>query len=299
MTAPAYSARITLLKQFAKSSAHAKAFIDGAMNDPTLSKTLGSGGHALLFGTPEVVVYKGGVLEVEKIKKGKKGKKGQPDIPDTVEVVKKEYTDVRNGALWEQFEEQHAGKVILRQSEYDLAEGMVRALHNSADAAPMLFAPGAKHEHKIEWTFKGRRCTGTIDALSPAAVIDLKCVVDSSPRAFPFQARKYGWHAQAIWYCDGAAAAGLGHRDPYLIAVESQPPHNVMVYRLTDADIRDGRRLYEEWLDKLLECEEANYWPGYADGVHPLNVLNLPVTTVNPWDEEDDELDSSADEAAA
>lgn len=294
MTEPAYSARISLLKCFLKSAAHAKAFIDGGKNDETLSLRLGTGGHALTFGTPPVVVYRGGVLKKEKPKKGKKGE------PDTIEIVEKEYTDVRNGELWELFKAEHEGRVILNETEHAKASAMANALHSDPYAAPLLFGPGTQHEIMVTWMLAGRRCTGRLDALGPDAVVDLKCVADASPRAFRYASEKYGFGAQAIWYADGCELAGLGERKPYLIAVESSPPHLVQVYELNADDIEIGRRQYNAWLDRLLECEAANYWPGYVDGVAPLNTRNVPppaepddVDDGNPWDLE------SGDEVAA
>jgi hypothetical protein len=280
MTEPAYSCRISLLKCFSRSAAHAKAFIDGGKNDETLSLRLGTGGHALTFGTPEVVCYRGGTLKKEKRRKGKKGQ------PDTVEIVAKEYSDVRNGEFWDLFKVEHAGKVILNETEYAKASAMANALHSDPYAAPLLFAPGTQHEILVTWMLGGRRCTGRLDALGPEAVVDLKCVADASPRAFRYASEKYGFGAQAIWYADGCELAGLGERKPYLIAVESSPPHLVQVYELNADDIATGRRQYNAWMDRLLECEESNYWPGYVDGVAALNVRNMP-----PPDPEVEEAD--------
>lgn len=318
-----YSCRISLLKCFAKSARHAKAFIDGGKNDETMSQRLGTGGHALTFQTPEVVVYKGGILKTEKVKKPRKkaGDDEQPEVaaPSVVRVVSldpllvevsvsekgldgceftsKTYSDTRTGALWEAFETANDGKVILNQTEYDRASGMANALHSDPYAAPLLFAPGTQYEQLVEWYVRGRRCTGRFDALGTAAVGDLKCVTDASPSAFRRQAERYGWVAQGVWYADGCVAAGLGWRTPYLIAVESAAPHNVQVYELNADDIAFGRRQYNAWLDRLLECEAADYWPGYVEGIVPLNVRNLPPPPVedddeNPWDvSSDDESD--------
>jgi hypothetical protein len=96
-----------------------------------------------------------------------------------------------------------------------------------------------------------------------------------------------GWAAQLAWYSDGVELAGMDQRPSYLIAVESSPPYNVVVYQMTDEDIDFGRRQYEAWFAKLLECEAADAWPGYADGILPLNVLGLPMTEDEPSEEEE------------
>jgi hypothetical protein len=253
MNEPAYTARISLLKCFARSAAHARAFIDGALNDETLSMRLGSGGHALLFGRPSVVVFPG----------------------------------VRRGKAWDAFEQEHKGSVILNEREHSIALAMARAIQVHPDADRLMFAPQTQHEVPVEWLYGGRRCSGRLDSLGPRALVDLKCVVDASPQRLPWQARKMGWAAQLAWYSDGVELAGMDQRPSYLIAVESSPPYNVVVYQMTDEDIDFGRRQYEAWFAKLLECEAADAWPGYADGILPLNVLGLPMTEDEPSEEEE------------
>jgi hypothetical protein len=272
----AASVRFSNLKLFARSPFHYYDAIQGGAREPTLSMRIGTGAHALLFGTPPVVIYRGGEFTPPGAKKAKT------------------YTDVKNGACWEDFKERNAGKVILSESEHTKAAAMIRAIQRHSIADPLLFADGTVHEHRIEWLLGGRRCSGTLDALGPTAITDLKGVVDAGPWKFPRQARGLSYHAQLTWYRDGVELAGLGEREPYLVAVENNPPYSVQVYRLTDADERDGRRLYNEWMDRLLECEESGDWPSYSDAVLPLNVLNLPP---QPEDAEDDESDASADAA--
>lgn len=276
MSEPAYSVRASLLKQFARSPAHAKHFIDGGQTDESLSMRLGTGTHALLFGTPEVGVYRGGEFQPEGAKK-----------PKT-------YSAVRSGAMWDAFELEHAGKVILNQGEYDKATAMATAIRCHPDADRLLFSPGTVHEQLVEWIYGGRRSTGRLDSLGPAAISDLKCVQDASPLRFPWQARRMGWAAQLAWYSDGIELAGMDCRPSYLIAVENSPPFNVQVYEMTDEDMDFGRRQYEGWFTKLLECEASDNWPAYSDSILPLNVLGPPTQPadeddVNPWDVSSDD----------
>lgn len=263
--------RYSNLKAIKRSPLHYWHAVQRGGLEETLSMRLGSGTHALILGKPEIVVYRGGTLLVEKVTKGKKG------APDTVTMVPKEYTAVRNGACWEAFEEANRGKLILSETELETATAMARALTSDMHADSLLFAPGTLHEHRIEWTMMGRRCSGTLDAIGPIALPDLKCTKDASPRWFPMQARQMAWHGQVAWYRDGAEAAGYGSKEPYLVAVENSAPFAVQVFRLTDADYQDGRRLYTEMLERLLECEAMNLWPSYLDGVADLNVFGRPV----------------------
>lgn len=327
MTAPAYTCRSTLLKKFAKSAKHAKAFIDGGGTDENLSLRLGLGTHALLFEDKPVVVYAGGVMKTEKVKKPRKkpgddesAEAATPSIARIVsrdpfivemtvedgeregrEFTKKEYTDVRSGALWETFKADRAGAIILNEKERAIAEAMATAIRNDSDADRLLFAKGTRHEHRIEWEMKGRRCSAIIDAFGPDdgdALVDLKSTVDASPAKFPWQAKKLGYCLQLAFYAAGLELAGYGRREPYIVAVENAPPFCVQVYKLTAADIDEGRWAVDAAMDQLLECERTGYWPSYADKILPLNVRNLPAPVVeeedeNPWDV------SSSDDVAA
>jgi hypothetical protein len=214
--------------------------------EETLSMRLGSACHALVFGTPKVVVFTGGFFNG------------------------KQYKGSRTGAMWEDFQRRHAKDVIVSEAELAAATAMARSLTTDMVADPLLFAPDTRHELRMEWEMRGRRCSGTMDAFGPVALCDLKGVKDANPRWFPHQARRMAWHGQVAWYRDGAEKAGLGSREPYLIAVENSAPWVVTVFRIDDATYRAGRALYEGWFDRLLECEAANEWPGYASSAVPL-----------------------------
>ncbi|MGL4444384.1 MAG: PD-(D/E)XK nuclease-like domain-containing protein [Alsobacter sp.] len=243
--------RYSHLKAMERSPAH---YVYAVQHDreETLSMRLGSAAHALVFGTPQVVVFRGGMHNG------------------------KSYKGNRTGAMWEAFQAQHATDVIVSESELAAAEAMVRAITTDMVADSLLFAAGTMHERRIEWTYQGRQCAGTMDAFGPAALCDLKAVKDADPRWFPFQARRMAWHGQVAWYRDGAEAAGLGARPTFLVAVENSAPYVVTVFQLDDATYLAGQRLYRAWFDRLLECEAANYWPGYADGVVPLAIGGEP-----------------------
>lgn len=256
--------RFSWLKYMDQSPLH---YVDAVQDqrEETLSMRLGSGTHALLFGTPKVVVYRGGKLE--------KQVEGTGKNRGTFRTVTKTYTDVRNGELWELFEREHAGDCILNETELAKATSMARAISSHMHADRLLFSPGTQHEVDVRWVLKGRQCRGRFDALAPKAIPDLKTTKSADPRYFVKQAYESHWVVQGPWYADGAESAGLGWRQPYLVAVENSPPYPVTVWELPDETIEYGRRTYHGWLDRLLECEAANSWPGYSPSVQ---VLHLP-----------------------
>lgn len=242
--------RFSTLKSMATSPLHYRHACQSQFEE-TLSMRLGTGTHALTFGTPKVVVFKAR----------------------------------RAGKVWDAFKEEHANDVILSEKEFAIASAMTKSLTTDIDADPLLFAPGTQHELDVRWTFMGRACRGRLDALSPTAVVDIKGVKDANPRWFPTQAARMAWHAQVTWYADGVEAAGLGWRHPHLVAVENSAPFAVTVWRLSERAILQGRQLYRSWFERVLECEAKGEWPGYSSGVLEFDVPNFLRTAPIAVDE--------------
>lgn len=238
--------RFTQLKEMARSPLHFKHSLQHH-RDESLSMRLGTGAHALTFGTPRVVVY----------------------------------AKRRAGKEWDAFEAEHSDCVILNEREHGIASAMARELTTDFVAAPLLFAPGSKFEHEVKWELMGRACAGRIDALTPSGVVDLKAVKDGDPKWFGFQAARMRWAEQVTWYADGCEAAGLGWHRPHLVTVENAPPHTVTVYALPDEVIEVARRNYRAWFAQVLECSKRNEWPGYTNEVLELRIPGAYVPPIN------------------
>jgi hypothetical protein len=238
----------SVLKYIAECPLRYRYALDHHVYD-TLSMRLGSGAHALTFGTPPVV----------------------------------QYTQRRAGNAWKAFAMANAGALILSPKEYAIASDMAHAITSDMTADSLLFGAGAKHEQDVQWQIMGRRCAGRIDAYTADAVIDLKTTQSSDPRRLMRQAHAQHWATQVVWYADGLAAAGLGWRHPYLVCVENSAPYPVTVLRLEDETIEQARAVYRSWIDLLLRCESADSWPGYATGPVP-----LPPRPTMAWQTEEE-----------
>ena len=179
----------------------------------------------------------------------------------------------RRGKEWQAFaaEITDARTTILLRSEMAIAERMADAVRGCPDAMSAL---NGAHELELEWSIAGRRCAGRIDSISSAVLCDLKSTRDASPARFPWQARSLEYAAQLGWYYDGALAAGHAAPDNVsIVAVESAPPHCVVVYDLSDDLLEMGRRRARALLEQLLVCESSDAWPGYAQGPVILDVM--------------------------
>lgn len=175
---------------------------------------------------------------------------------------------VRRGKQWEEFEREQtrAGKLVVSATEYGKALATRNAVHRNKRA--MAYLSGGQPEVTLEWEIAGDgfrfECKGRADYIGDA-IVDLKSTQCASPRAFAASAAKYGYFGQAAWYSDGAALA-LKQRKPFvIIAVESNAPHVVTVFRVPEAAIEHGRQQYSRLLGTLDYCQKRNFWGGYTE----------------------------------
>lgn len=146
------------------------------------------------------------------------------------------------------------------------AEAMADALRSDPVASPLVV--GGFAEQLVTWTDAktGIECRGRIDHID-GRLSDLKTARCVEPRIFASQAVRLGYHAQLAFYADGLAANGIVlDEPPALIAVESEPPHDVAVFEFTAADLAAGRAVYRACLTRLAECRATDKWPGVAGG---------------------------------
>lgn len=228
--------RFSRLKWMAQSPAHYLA----NHHDETRCMETGSAADRLILGTGPVIAYPG---------------------------------KVRNGKEWEAFRDapENASSLIVTRSELAEASGMAESVSRSARAVELL--RGAKLQ-EINWKFVGRDCQSHPDVIGPGFeyVTDLKTCNTSKPELFRWKALRMQYNAQLAFYGDAVQwASGVLPKDYYIVCVESKPPYVVTVYRLTERALDLGRRSCRLWMERLLQCESANYWPGYSEAVVDLD----------------------------
>lgn len=255
MTDPAtLPCRFSTLKLFAQSPLH---YWYGCQNqfEETLSMRVGSGAHALLFNQP-YVVWNG---------------------------------KVRNGAKWDAFESDHAGKVILNQRELEQSRAMADAIRSHETASRLLFTPGTIHEQRIDWEWQGRAFRSTPDAYNRTTLVDLKCLRSAEPDKVMWQSSKMFYHCQAALYRRCLNSLSNSVKDAYLVVVENRPPHPVSVFRFTETALEAGDRACALWLEQLRACEQSGVYPGYTQTIVD---LELPGDGMDAFTFEGDEESS-------
>lgn len=189
----------------------------------------------------------------------------------------------RRGKVWDEFRQTYAGSLILNENEYAAAMGMARSLRRNTAAMNML---DGERQTFLSWDMAGngtlRRCNGTPDVFRVNRVVELKTGRTSNPNYFPYDARKFAYHAQLDWYRN--ALALLSRCSPtatcHIVAVESSPPYPVTVFDLSERTLLEGRKLWRGWFEQLLVCEASNSFPEYTQTSVPWDVPDTDTLTL-------------------
>lgn len=231
------------LRQMRLSPAHAKFTYDGAETPATSSMQVGTAAHSLSFGTGKRVV--------------------------TFEGRRDKRTEAYKNFLAE-----HQNDCILSPPEFAAASGMAWALKHNASA--LYYLEGLR-EVPMSWDFLGRKCaTRGIDVVDDAAIgsgvrfiTELKTTKCAKPEWFIGEVLRRHYAAQLCWY---EQALGIDVPELVIVAVESAPPHPVVVFKLTDRLREQAQKQLRLWMEQWLVCEQSGHWPGYAQSVVELDV---------------------------
>ena len=235
------------LKEAAKSALHAKAARDASVRTPpTDAMLLGSALH-LAFLEPDkaegrIVVWLG---------------------------------KARRGEAWADFQAKNKGKIILTNDQYGRLAGMIHALRDNFFVDKLARFGDMPVEVTKIGDVCGLKMKGRADALGEFTICDIKTVKSADPRKFLNACIQFGYDVQGAVYCE------LFDRDKFcLICVESDRPHDVVVFELSQAMLDNGRRKMMGYIKTILEAERTGIWPGRS---------STPITLESPsWDTEVD-----------
>lgn len=191
----------------------------------------------------------------------------------------------RRGVDWEAFLEEHPDDEILTEYQHETALQVGRAVRSSAMAAP--FISGGKGEVTLLWRSGDVDCKSRLDFVSEAgAIADLKTVNrlgGAKPETFGWTCKNMKYLTQAAFY-RRAYQSVTGKLLPYyLIAAETMAPYAVQVYQLSNAQLDEGEKHFEQLLQLYRGCRERSSWPQYSDAVLP---LEMPMS----WSDDDSSL---------
>lgn len=203
--------------------------------------------------------------------------------PDTVGQIavwgREEWMKVRNGKKWEEFQYESEGKTIMTAKDYDAAIYMSSAALENAPIRKYAYAEG-KTEVSLFWRdpVNNRYFKARLDKIIPDGdiIFDLKTTRDCHSFKFGTQAYTLGYHIKMALYARGYEI--LTGRKPIVRigAIDSRPPHESAVYRVTGDSLAQGWDELDQLVTRLSECEKRNTWP--AEHAEETDLL-LPAWT--------------------
>lgn len=195
----------------------------------------------------------------------------------------------RRGKAWSEFKDQHPGTDILRASEADDVRAMAAAVQAHHAAAAILSR--VRGEVWLRWSFGDTACKGLADGLGSGVLLDLKTCGPLD--VFARKAWADGYIHQLAWYRLGARAMGHEVSEVYLVGVEAKAPHDVGVWRLSDAVLDHAERevlaLAEDWC----VCRDSGEWPGACPDVEE---MGLPAWVSDDLDDDVESFGEVGDE---
>lgn len=192
----------------------------------------------------------------------------EPEVFANQTVV---FDGTKRGKEWDAFKDNNRKCVILKPDDYDDVISMRDALRKHPRVKEILESKGTG-EMGVVWTDEetGLLCKGLVDRFCSCwgytLVPDLKSCQDARLSEFSKSIYNYSYHTKAAFYLDGLFSVSPITRRFLWIAVESEPPHGIMIYDPSEQMLQSGRRNYKRLLTQYAACLKSGDWPSYAIG---------------------------------
>jgi exodeoxyribonuclease VIII len=173
----------------------------------------------------------------------------------------------------EEFEQEHAGKIIVDETAYEKASSIAASVRKHPVAIEGL--RDGNPEVSLFWDQYGLPCKARCDYMTGSAIFDIKTCSDASPDGFAKQIASFQYHVQAAHYAAGFREIVGWDLDRFVfIAVESEAPYAVGVYTLDARSLQSGRLLMERAARAYrVALEQADTAPAfYSDTIAEISV---------------------------
>ena len=168
-------------------------------------------------------------------------------------------------------EAREAGHTPLKAAEHDQVLAMAEAILENPDAVEALRGRDGDARHEVS-AFRqdpetGMWLRGRFDSIHADGITDYKTIVDADPALFARRtAAELGYHMQAAWYLDMAAALGELDTDaPFTFVLqEKKAPYLTSVVDMSALFLHLGRERNRRAIDLYARCKATDTWPGYT-----------------------------------
>lgn len=239
------------------SLAHARAQLDGRLDNESEAKTLGTSFHALLLEgrvdyviQPETYPHSGD--------KSKGIEKGAPAEWNW------------NAKFCKEWRETQTGKTVVTKDNAQELESMVASARDALGADLLKGQCEVSVFSQFERKPDGLPVKCRIDLLPDdpnAPVIDIKRCASAEPKAFLKQALNLGYHLQAAWTLDVLKWHGQERKEFWLVGIEPVAPFASCILRFQNVPVSLlwlGRKYCRGAYRKLANAYQTNKWPDYG-----------------------------------
>ena len=184
-------------------------------------------------------------------------------------------------ALWSELEQ--SGKIVLSADEYSKVSEMASAIRKHELASKLI--SGGASEQSVYWNQKVSSldvpeilCKSRPDYIKPLkkgyVIVDIKTTQDAN--IFEFQRKayyKWYYHLQAAHYVRGFEAVTGEKVIAFMyIAIESEPPYAISVFKAGSDYLEAGMQKTQELYELYATCVANNNWPSYSSGIQELRL---------------------------
>jgi hypothetical protein len=180
----------------------------------------------------------------------------------------------RRGNKWKEAQQMAGDMTVLTESSYENALRVRDALQKNTEINNLVSANNKMVEVSCYWEHDGIDMKSRKDLVvdDGRIITDLKTTTDASRDGFSRAVANYLYHMQDRWYSMGARAC-FGAEPTFLfIAVEKEPPFANAIYELDPRTKAEGQALVDLAIERYIECERNQEWPGYPAGVQQLSI---------------------------
>lgn len=167
------------------------------------------------------------------------------------------------------------GLTPIHVDDYRKAVAMAQKVHQHETAGPLL--AGGEAEQWLYWTDEGsgQGLRARLDSMkrdgSRVTIVEYKTAAEAHADAFERQAFKLGYFLAFAFAVTGVKALGLSTTPDYVFIVqEKEPPYDLTVCEPDDVALQAACQQMKQVIETYQRCTEANVWPGYPVGRHPI-----------------------------
>jgi len=174
---------------------------------------------------------------------------------------------------WTEAVAEYGSDNVVTAAEMGELDEIVSALYRNKLAAELI--ESTQHEVPLEWYHDAYgNAKSKLDGLDASVgIVEVKTTASIVPRDFQRTMLQMGYPLQLGWYRHGVEMT-TGQRLPvHAITVEQKPPHDVVVYPVSDALLDAGQEQAIDIATRYRQCCESGVWPGLQTGTE---VLELP-----------------------